>query len=89
MTSQDASSQLYNKPEHRHTLVGNWQEEEKLLETTGTHRYKVSELMNVRSLQNGFHDMLHSKGLNRQQDVCTALDSHSRPSLHCLRFQTR
>ena len=54
MTSQDASSQLYNKPEHRHTLVGNWQEEEKLLETTGTHRYKVSELMNVRSLQNGF-----------------------------------
>ena len=35
------AAQLYNKPEHRHTLIGNWQEEQKLLETTGTHRYKV------------------------------------------------
>lgn len=41
MASDDTSSQLYNKPEHRHILVGNWQEEQKLLETTGTHRYKV------------------------------------------------
>ena len=39
--SEEIASQLYNKPEHRHTLVGNWQEEQKLLETTGTHRYKV------------------------------------------------
>lgn len=38
---ESATNQLYNKPEHRHTLVGNWQEEQKLLETTGTHRYKV------------------------------------------------
>ena len=41
MASDNQSSQLYNKPEHRHTLVGNWQEEQKLLETTGSHRYKV------------------------------------------------
>ncbi len=39
--SEEIASQLYNKPEHRHTLVGNWQEEQKLLETTGNHRYKV------------------------------------------------
>ncbi len=39
--SEETASQLYNKPEHRHTLVGNWQEEQKLLETTGNHRYKV------------------------------------------------
>ncbi|DBB01214.1 hypothetical protein WJX77_005176 [Trebouxia sp. C0004] len=38
--SEEMASQLYNKPEHRHTLVGNWQEEQKLLETTGNHRYK-------------------------------------------------
>ncbi|KAL0029303.1 hypothetical protein WJX79_008955 [Trebouxia sp. C0005] len=38
--SEESASQLYNKPEHRHTLVGNWQEEQKLLETTGNHRYK-------------------------------------------------
>ena len=41
MASDNLSSQLYNKPEHRHILVGNWQEEQKLLETTGSHRYKV------------------------------------------------
>lgn len=41
MESDSLASQLYNKPEHRHILVGNWQEEQKLLETTGSHRYKV------------------------------------------------
>ena len=41
MASDSLSSQLYNKPAHRHILVGNWQEEQKLLETTGSHRYKV------------------------------------------------
>ncbi len=39
--SEEIAGQLYNKPEHRHTLVGNWQEEQKLFETTGNHRYKV------------------------------------------------
>ena len=44
MASDNLSSQLYNKPEHRHILVGNWQEEQKLQDTTGSHRYKVYNL---------------------------------------------
>lgn len=49
MLSDQAANQLYNKPEHRHILVGNWQEEQKLLETTGVHRYKASPLPFARS----------------------------------------
>ncbi|KAL3162513.1 hypothetical protein ABBQ32_010170 [Trebouxia sp. C0010 RCD-2024] len=41
MATDSVPNQLYNKQEHRHTLVGNWQEEQKLLETTGEHRYKA------------------------------------------------
>ena len=47
------AAQLYNKPEHRHTLIGNWQEEQKLLETTGTHRYKVGCKYSSASRQQG------------------------------------
>lgn len=51
------AAQLYNKPEHRHTLVGNWQEEQKLLEDTGVHRYKVGVLQRF-DLSRRHHDLL-------------------------------